>query len=287
MTRRLTLLILLPLLLVLAAGELSAQNRMPQRPKLVLLVAIDQFRYDYLTRFRGDYTGGLQRLLERGAVFTNAYLEHYPTVTAVGHSTMLSGATPATSGIIGNDWYDRESRKAVTSVSDDETKLLGAPGAAGMSPRRLLVSTIGDEMKRGISRESKAIGLSLKDRSAVLPLGRTADAAYWYDDDTGAFVSSTYYFPELPAWVTAFNAPKPANTYAGKVWLPAADGRPARALPTTVDAKLTAAVYASPYGNELLEQFAETAISAEKLGQRGVTDILTVSFSSNDAVGHS
>src|SRR5262245_25729297 len=219
--------VLMLFLLLWSAGHPAAQARRPQRPRLVLLVAIDQFRYDYLTRFRDAYTGGLRRLLDRGAVFTNAYLEHYPTVTAVGHSTMLSGATPALSGIIGNDWYDREAGKQVTSVSDDDTKLLGAPGATGMSPRRLLVSTLGDEMKRGVSRDTKVIGISLKDRSAVLPVGRAANAAYWYDDSTGAFVSSTYYFPELPKWVTAFNSEQHIQAYAGKTWLDAADGKPA------------------------------------------------------------
>jgi predicted AlkP superfamily pyrophosphatase or phosphodiesterase len=274
-------------LLLWSAGHPAAQARRPARPRLVLLVAIDQFRYDYLTRFRESYTGGLRRLLDRGAVFTNAYLEHYPTVTAVGHSTMLTGATPALSGIIGNDWFDREAGKQVTSVSDDDTKLLGAPGTAGMSPRRLLVSTLGDEMKRGLSRDTKVIGLSLKDRSAVLPAGRAANAAYWYDDDTGAFVSSTYYFPELPAWVTAFNGEQHAQAFAGKMWLEAADGKPARTLPAAAGRALTAAVYSSPYGNDLLERFAEVAVQSEALGQRGVTDLLTVSFSSNDAVGHS
>jgi predicted AlkP superfamily pyrophosphatase or phosphodiesterase len=200
---------------------------------------------------------------------------------------MLTGATPAMSGIIGNDWYDRESGKQVTSVSDADTQLLGAAVEPGSSPRRLLVSTVGDEMKRALSRDTKVIGLSLKDRSAVLPSGRAANAAYWYDDDTGAFVSSTYYFPELPSWVTTFNAAQHALEFAGKVWLEAAAGKPARALPAQPGRALTAAVYSSPFGNDLLERFAETAIQSEALGQRGVTDLLTVSFSSNDAVGHS
>lgn len=275
----------LVLLLLLVAGLCSAQ-RPPPKPKLILLVAIDQFSYDYLPRFQREYKGGLRRLLDRGAVFVSAYLEHYPTVTAVGHSTMLSGAIPAVSGIIGNDWYDRESGKQVTSVSDDGTRLLGAPGETGSSPRRLLVSTLGDEMKRALSRETKVMGLSLKDRSAVLSAGRTADAAFWYDEATGAFVSSTYYFPELPPWAAAFNDKHHADEFAGRVWLEASPGRPARVMPKATGTALSTAVYDSPYGNDLLEQFAEAAIAAEALGQRGVTDVLTVSFSSNDAVGH-
>ncbi|MGH9632149.1 MAG: alkaline phosphatase family protein, partial [Bryobacteraceae bacterium] len=119
-----------------------------KQPKLILAVTIDQFRYDYLNRFRSDYKGGLARLLENGAVFTNAYYQHFPTVTAIGHSTILSGATPSLSGIVGNEWYDRESGKQVTSVSDETTKLLGTDGdRKGSSPRRFLVSTVGDELK--------------------------------------------------------------------------------------------------------------------------------------------
>jgi hypothetical protein len=179
--------------------------------RLVLLVAVDQCRYDYLTRFRDEFSGGLARLLTSGAVFTNAYLDHYPTVTAIGHSTMLSGATPAISGIIGNDWYDRASGRNVTSVSDPGTALVGGPGE-GSSPRRLLASTVGDELKsasraaEGSPNRPKVFGLSLKDRSAVLPAGHMADGAYWFDTGTGAFVTSTFYRPDLPAWVVGFNA---------------------------------------------------------------------------------
>jgi predicted AlkP superfamily pyrophosphatase or phosphodiesterase len=250
-----------------------------EEPKLILFVAIDQFRYDYLPRFRDEYTDGLRTLLDQGAVFANAHLEHYPTVTAVGHATMMSGATPAISGIIGNDWYDRETGKQVTSVSDPAGKLLGAEGEAS-SPHRLLVSTIGDELKRSGSPGSKSIGISMKDRGAILPAGRMADAAYWFDDDSGAFVSSDYYFPQPPAWVQAFNAAAHAAEYGGKTW---SEGR---VIPTEPGPKLNSAVYGSSYGNDLLESFAEDLIREEKLGQRGVTDVLTVSFSSNDAVGH-
>src|SRR4029453_8012542 len=117
--------------------------RGPQGVRLVLLIAADQFRYDYLTRFRSDFTGGFKKLLTDGAVFTDAYLEHYPTVTAIGHATMLSGATPSVSGIIGNDWFDRESGKTVASVTDTTVKPVGAPDAAAASPRGLLGVRLG------------------------------------------------------------------------------------------------------------------------------------------------
>jgi predicted AlkP superfamily pyrophosphatase or phosphodiesterase len=256
--------------------------------KLVLLVAIDQFRYDYLTRFRSEYTGGLSRLLRDGADFVNANLEHYPTVTAIGHSTMLTGATPSISGIVGNDWYDRESGKNVTSVSDDTVRPLGGSATSGASPRRLLVSTLGDEMKRAHRDLPKVIGMSLKDRSAILPSGHMADAAYWYDSKTGDFVSSTYYFPNLPDWVQSFNKLRLPDKYAGSDWQ-FQSGSPTGLykMPSEAGPKLSGAVYSSPFGNEFLERFAEEAIKQEKLGQRNATDLLTVSFSSNDAVGHS
>lgn len=257
------------LLLWCAAHTLAAAP-----PKLVVAIVVDQFRYDYLTRFRGDYHAGLKRLLTEGAVFTNARYEHYPTVTAVGHSIFLSGATPSMSGIVGNEWYDRQAGKVVASVSDDAVKLLGASGE-GASPRRLLVSTVGDELK--MARGGKVIGISLKDRSAILPAGHMADGAYWFDPRGGNFVSSTFYFPELPEWVAAYNAARPADQYHGARWL-------GHTLPA--DASVYAALEGSPFGNELVERFAERAIQAEKLGQGNATDLLTVSFSANDFVGH-
>lgn len=166
--------------------------------RLILLVAIDQFRYDYLTRFRADYQDGFKKLLTEGAVFTDANLEHYPTVTAIGHSTMLTGALPSVSGIVGNDWYDRASGTTVTSVSDSTVTGIGDPGVPGASPRRLLVSTVGDELRmasrvpRGAPDAPRVIGVSLKDRSAILPAGHAADAAYWWNTATGHFVTSSY-----------------------------------------------------------------------------------------------
>jgi arylsulfatase A-like enzyme len=277
------------ILAALALAVLAGAPLQTNRPKLVLGIVVDQFRYDYLTRFRSDYSGGLDRLLRRGAVFTNARFEHYPTVTAVGHAVFMTGATPSLSGIIGNDWYDREAGKKVTSVSDDNARLLGAEGA-GASPRRLLASTLGDEMKMARPGKPRVIGVSIKDRGAILPAGRMADGAYWFDGKAGVFVSSSFYFEELPGWVSEFNARRPADKYAKIVWtplLPNADF-PAfsKTMPDAPGAKLYAALEASPYGNELVEALAERAIEAERLGQRGETDLLTVSFSANDYVGH-
>jgi predicted AlkP superfamily pyrophosphatase or phosphodiesterase len=296
MKRFLVIIALVGLVATGRSEHLGAQPQAAAGPdiKLVVMIAVDQFRADYLTRFDSEYKGGLRRLLTDGAVFTNAKLEHYPTVTAIGHSTMLTGAIPADSGIIGNDWFDRQSGATVTSVSDATVQVLGGGSASGTaaSPRRLLVSTVGDELKMetagpGAGPSAKVIGISLKDRSAILPAGRAADAAYWLDTTTGAFISSTFYFPALPAWATTFNQRKLADEYAGKTWT-LADGKPTEphVMPAKPGAPLYAAVFGSPFGNDLLLAFATEALAQEKLGQRGVTDLLTVSFSSNDSVGH-
>jgi hypothetical protein len=259
------------------------------KPKLVVAVAIDQFRYDYLTRFRDSYHAGLARVLDNGAVFTDAHYPQSLTVTAIGHSTFLSGAPPSLSGIVGNEWYDRETGHSVTSVSDPTVQLLGgAPGQTGSSPRRMLVSTIGDELKMS-GKGSKVIGVSIKDRSAILPAGHMADGAYWFDSTTGNWVSSTYYFADLPGWVKDVNQGRPADKYRNAKWLPV-DGKPGDkpfiTMSGVADAKFYGSLDASPIGNELIETMSERCVSAEELGKHAGVDLLAVSFSSNDYVGH-
>ena len=182
------------------------------------------------------------------------------------------------SGIVGNDWFDFGEHKHVTSVSDGETKLLGGPGT-GSSPQRLMVSTVGDELKMSDGRRSRVIGISLKDRAAILPAGHMANGAYWFDAKSGNFVSSTYYFADLPGWVKDFNA-RAAGRQVSRFHV--AESQAARGVRGT----LRTALETSPFGNELVELFAERALAAEQLGKRDVTDVLTVSFSSNDYVGH-
>jgi hypothetical protein len=268
---------------LLMAAFLTAAT--PKKPRLIVAIVVDQFRYDYLTRFRADYTAGFERLLTQGAVFTDARYIHFPTVTAVGHATVLTGATPSVSGIVGNDWFDPDEGKKVSSVVDGATKLVGGidPAATGASPRRLLVSTVGDEIKMADGGKSKVIGISLKDRAAILPSGHMADGAYWFDLPSGAFVSSTYYFPELPGWVTEFNGERLADKHRGQTWLD-------HKLPEDQTAYYGIAYHSpfssSPFGNEVVELLAERALGAEQLGKHESTDVLTVSFSSNDVVGH-
>jgi predicted AlkP superfamily pyrophosphatase or phosphodiesterase len=278
-------------LLLFAAGSPAQQAspQPPKKPRLVLAVVVDQFRYDYLLRFRAGYHGGLALLLERGAVFADARYIHYPTVTAVGHSTFLSGATPSVSGIVGNSWLDRESDESVTSVSDKSTALLGGtPNTKGSSPHRLLVSTVSDELKMS-GRHSKVIGISIKDRSAILPVGHMADAAYWFDNDSNHFVTSDYYMKQLPAWVAKVNADRPTYKYLGVEWS-AVDAKPGDkpfcSMKAGAEVRFCGTIENTPFGNELLEEFAEKAIEQEQLGAHDGTDILALSLSSNDYVGH-
>ena len=306
----------LALVLILAAVTLGQRrpqsDTLAKRPRLVLLIVIDQFRYDYLDRF-GDLFGanGLRRLWRDGASWTQSNYDHMPTYTAPGHATIMTGAYPAETGIIGNEWLDRATGTRITSVSDSTTKLLGDnQTGGGASPRRLMASTVGDELRLATNDRAKVIGISVKDRSAILPAGRHANAAYWFS--SGKFVSSTYYFNQLPSWVTAFNSPNLANKYFGAKWerlLPeneyikragpdnasweGSGPGDTNSFPHTITGGLTApgtefynALDYSPFTNDLLVSFAEQAIANEQLGQDDDTDVLTVSFSANDFVGH-
>jgi predicted AlkP superfamily pyrophosphatase or phosphodiesterase len=264
-----------------------AAARQAALPKLVLMVVVDQFRYDYLERFRQDYAAGLQRLLNEGAVFTDAHYEHSPTVTAVGHSIVLSGAMPSASGIVGNEYFDRTIGKQVESTSDANTRLVGAPSEkTSSSPRRLLVSTLGDEIKMSGRWPSKVVGISFKDRAAIMPAGRMADGAYWWDTGSGNFVSSTFYMNDLPAWAAEFNKGRAVDQFAGKTWAPSFGGSPFMMLPAQPGRPYWSGVVGTSYGNDLLALFAEAAIDGEKLGQRDAVDVLTISFSSCDTIGH-
>jgi len=312
------------LFLSLAPFALSQRRPVPRtnpndhgkRPRLVLIIVVDQFRYEYLDRF-GDLfgTNGIRRLLRDGASWSDANYDHVPTATAPGHSTISTGAYPSLTGIVANEWPDRTTGKKVTSVSDDSVKLFdGGPKEATASPRRLLASTIGDELRLATNDRSKVIGISVKARSAILPAGCHANAAYWLSMETGKMVSSSYYFKEMPSWVTAFNKTNPADKYFNAKWdrlLPEAIYRqrvgsdspvwevvpPAKAdtnaFPHTINGGVSApgekfytAIDYSPFSNEVILSFSESAIAGEQLGGDDDTDFLSVSFSSNDYVGH-
>jgi len=291
-----------------------AANASPNAAKpvrLVVGIVIDQFRYDYLTRFNDQFgEGGFKRLVNGGAVFTNANYIHTPTYTACGHATFMSGATPAMNGIIGNEWFDRESGRRVTSVSDSNVKLLGGPeGATGMSPSKMIGSTIGDELKLASGGQAKVIGVSFKDRSAILPAGKRPNGAYWFNASAGNLVSSAYYFDDLPEWVKTFNREMRPDRFFGKRWeklLPesayqrsTADDAPyekfaaGNKFPYTINGgeegpgpRFYSRFEYTPFANDYLIDFAKAAIENEQLGADDTTDLLTVSFSANDLVGH-
>lgn len=250
------------------------------KPKLVLAIVVDQFRYDYLLRFRNEYTAGLEQLLTKGAVFLNARYDHFPTFTAVGHAAFLTGAYPSVNGIIGNQWYDRYSGKIISSAENDSVNIVGGTeGTGGSSPHNLLVSTVGDEMKIASNGQCKVFGISLKDYSGIMASGRMADAVIWFDYKTGNFVSSTYYVSDLPDWAKTLNAKRLPDRYKGMEWL----GTKLEAEPGT---KLNTALFSTAFGSEMMEEIAEAAIKGEQLGQRSQTDLLVLSFSANDYVGH-
>ncbi len=285
-------------------------------PRLVLLIVVDQFRYDYLTRF-GDLfgEGGLKRLMRDGAFWVNANYDYVPTKTAPGHAAIMTGAPPARNGIVANEWIDRAAAERITSVGDNSAKLLGGgPNESANSPHLLLANTVGDELRIATNNRAKVIGVSDKPRAAILPAGRRANAAYWLSSDSGNIVSSDYYFPELPRWVVEFNKTRPLDKYFGARWerlLPereylkraGADSPPweniddapgeTNAFPHIVtggERKPGQAFYDaldhSPFVNDVIRSLAEQALVNEHLGQDEVTDLLSVSLSGNDHVGH-
>ncbi len=296
------------------AAKLTAVKPVKLPVKLVVGIVIDQFRYDYLQRFADQFgEGGFRRLLNGGAVFTNANYIHTPTVTACGHATFMTGAPPAMTGIIGNEWYDRALGKTITSVSDDKGQfktLGGKEGTRAAAPHKLLGTTLGDELRLSTQGQAKVIGISSKDRSAILPAGKRPNAAYWFDLSSGTYVSSTYYFNELPAWVKQFNQEENCSKYFGAKWdhlLPVAayqrsapddavyeqKARFGYKFPYTLNggedkpgARFYAQFDASPFANEQLAALAKAAIENEALGADDITDLLTVSFSANDLIGH-
>ncbi len=281
------------------------------RPQLVVLVVIDGLPMRQVTGYRDQLApDGFARFLDRGRWFADAHYAHGHTVTAAGHSVMLSGAYPQRSGIISNEWRDPVTGDPVYNTGDAAYQYIDSPTAplSGTSPRNLKVETLGDVL-RTRSPASKVIGISGKDRGAILPAGHKG-TAYMYMTETGRFASSTYYMPAHPQWVTDFNAAKPADAFFQKTWAPllpesayarsVPDGQSwqvasgnGNKLPAVIGDKMDAPgprfygnLLASPFGDELTLAFARAAVSNEKLGQRGVTDILSVSLSSHDYINH-
>jgi arylsulfatase A-like enzyme len=296
--------------LLLSGSALLAQNR--PAPKLLVGIMVDQMRPDYLTRFADQYgPDGFNRLRREGLECRNTHYNYIPTVTGPGHSSVYTGTTPRYHGIVGNSWYDRRLRRDVYCTEDTTVQLVGTTKGLGVSARNQLSTTLGDELKMTYAGRSQVLALSLKDRGSALPAGHMADGAYWFDVASGNFVSSTYYVPALPAWVQQFNGQKNADRYRQQTWAPLRGpaayrnslpdsnryervfkGKTAATFPYDL-AKLSAlggpgyeSVYTSPFGNSLLTDFALTALQNTTLGRDDVPDLLAISYSSPDAVGH-
>ncbi|RAJ22925.1 alkaline phosphatase PafA [Pedobacter cryoconitis] len=280
------------------------------RPKLVIGLVVDQMRWDYLYRYYDRYSnGGFKRLINDGFSAENTFIPYTPTYTAVGHSSIYTGSVPAITGIVGNDWYDPQLRRNVYCTEDTTVVSVGSTTRAGMmSPKNLLSSTITDELRLATNFKGKVIGISLKDRGSILPAGHTPNGAYWYDGQTGDWITSTYYMSQLPAWVQDYNKLKMANKYYEQNWntlypiesytQSTADNKDyegktrGEATPTFPHPlKLYAGknydmIRSTPYGNTITLDLAKVAIKAEELGQDNITDFLAVSCSSTDYIGH-
>jgi Type I phosphodiesterase / nucleotide pyrophosphatase len=271
--------VLLSLLFLLPAAPSAHADAYHAKPKLVVILVIDQFRGDYLDRYRDDFktTNGFNLFLKRGAYFTDCYYDYANTMTAPGHSTIGTGAYTNGHGIALNQWWDlkRSTGHAVSSVEDEHYAIVGDPGSTdvGASPRSELASTLGDEVVLATSGRSKLFGVSLKDRAAILTSGHASNGAFWLDHASGRFVTSTYWEQELPQWAQAFNDSDRADRAL----------REAGAKPGSFYED----VGKSPASVSYLFDFAEALITGEQMGRHNVTDVLTISISSTDILGHS
>ncbi|SDS54213.1 alkaline phosphatase PafA [Gramella sp. MAR_2010_147] len=302
---------LLAMFLLLLMSPLKAQIK-NEKPKLVVGIVVDQMRYDYLTRFWNQFgEEGFKRLVNNGYNFKNNHFNYVPTYTGPGHASVFTGTTPEYHGIIGNGWFDKFEDRSVYCVSDESVQPVGTESEAGkMSPHRMKSTTFTDENRLHTQMKGKTIGIALKDRGAILPAGHSANAAYWFHgQDEAKWISSNYYMSDLPGWVKEFNNSGKAKAYL-KTWNTLRDiksytesgvdennfefgyqGKEKATFP--YDLKTLAAengnfelIKATPFGNDLTAEFAKAAVEGESLGEDDITDILTLSFSSTDYVGH-
>ena len=275
------------------ASFASAYNA---HPKLIVVIVIDQFRADYLERYRDQFgEGGFRLLLDHGANFTDCNYDYANTRTAPGHATLFTGAYSNGHGIVANEWWDPKKKRMVTSVEDDDAKLVGiAPDQTkdkiGASPHNLLADTLGDELKLATQGQARVFSLSLKDRAAVLPGGFAADAAYWIDPKSGAWITSTYYRRDLPKWAQDFNAGNRAAKFWDRDWKNS-NGDVLRSTAHRKgkdgsDAGFYEVVGSTPFANEYELEFAKELVVYENLGAGQATDLLAISLSPNDILGH-
>ena len=301
---------LLTFIVFVLSAHLSLSQSNP--PKLVVGIVVDQMRQDYVYRFWDTFgDDGFKKLVGEGYMLKNVHFSHIPTKTGPGHATIYTGTTPANHGIIGNEWYDRSSDEYINCISDPKYVTVGAVSIKGeASPKKLLASTITDELKLSSQGRSKVISISLKDRAAILPSGHMADAAYWIDYTSGNFVTSSFYMKSLPGWVTKFNSKNLVENYLKGVWNLSLDaalykgsgpddsqyemrlyGKKKALFPYNLSEMYEKSgknevIQATPFGNDLVAELALEAITGESLGKGNDTDFLAISFSSTDYIGH-
>lgn len=284
-----------------------------QKPKLVVGIVIDQMRYDYLDRYWNKFSDdGFKKIVNGGFNCKNTHYNYMPTYTGPGHASIYTGTTPENHGIIANDWYNKKTKKMIYCAEDTTVKTIGSSSKEGlMSPKNMVTTTITDQLKLNTNFKGKVIGVSLKDRGAILPAGHKADAAYWFEGkNTGKWISSSYYLNQLPKWVQEVNKKNSANTYLSKPWntlLPIAeysesiaDNNPYEGifkgektptfphnLPALRDSNENySLIKNTPFGNNITTEMALAAIVGENLGDDLFTDFLAVSYSSPDYIGH-
>lgn len=309
--KKVLILFLFSLITTVAKSQKKSMPKvMPDTPKLVIGIVIDQMRYDYIFRYWNKFgEGGFKKLLQKGYLLKNANYNYVPTYTGPGHACIYTGTTPAVNGIISNDWYRKAYGDSMYVVQDDSVSTVGGIGPAGkMSPKNMLTNTVTDELRYSTGYKNKVIGISIKDRGAILPGGHSANGAYWYDGKTGNWISSTYYMKALPQWAQDFNQLKLSDKYLQKPWttlLPietytesTVDNTPyeepyyKEAAPIfphdfpTLKQDNYELIKRSPWGNSLTKDFAISAIKNENLGQSNHPDFIAISFSSTDYVGH-
>jgi predicted AlkP superfamily pyrophosphatase or phosphodiesterase len=294
--------------LLLFAFSIQSISAQVQRPKLVVGIVVDQMRWDYLYRFNDRFVAdGFKRMLNQGFSCENTFIPYTPTYTAAGHTSVYTGSVPAINGIIGNFWYRRDLKRNWYCTDDTTVSAVGSSSVAGkMSPRNMLTTTITDELRLATNFQSKSIGVALKDRGSILPAGHSG-MAYWFDNATGGWITSTYYRNDLPNWVKNINDKKLPDHYLQQNWntlYPINTYRQStaddKAYESTINGEdntfphLTAGISVNKYesfrqtpgGNTFTVDMAKAAVEGEQLGQRGVTDFLAVSFSSPDYIGH-
>jgi predicted AlkP superfamily pyrophosphatase or phosphodiesterase len=300
------------LLFLAISVTVNAQQRNSEKHKLVVGIVVDQMRQEYLYRFYNKFSeGGLKRMMTEGFMASNAHYNYMPTFTGPGHASVYTGSTPALHGIIGNDFYDKTDRKMVNCVGDARYVPVGVKeGNGDVSPWRMLTTTITDELKISSQKKSKVIGISVKDRGAVLPAGHMANAAYWYDAKTGYFISSTYYMSKMPEWVDKFNKAGLPAKYLSQTWntyFPIAQYTESGPDDSPYESKLGGKekptfpynlkdlrkrngdfdlLASTPFANDYLTEMAKATLDGEQLGKGTDTDFLAISYSTTDIIGH-